>query len=882
MNQQDLHHFFESTLNALSAQVAVVISDEGGRITWVNEGFCRLTGYALEEVLGQKPGAILQGPDTDPDAVAEMHTALENREGFDVDVINYSKDDVRYWVRITCSPLKSENGEVEGHIAIQSNIDDEKKSEILVRERSKRTTQQRNLIAELSTDDSVVDRPVDDQLANMVTKVGEIMQPDRISIWMLAETNTQLQHRISYDLSHGLDSRTMILNAADYPAYFAALSTENQIDADDAQTDPRTKELVLNYFARLHISSSIDTAIQQDGHLVGVLCVEHFGSQRQWQDDEKTFLSAITGLIAQLLANAERKMAQEKAAELAALQAVTLNTITEGIVTTDKKGIIQACNPALESMFGYPKDVLLGKNISVLMPDAYAQEHDRYMRAYNDEQRLLPIMEEAQNLTGKRYEGRIIPIEITVKETRHLDEVLYVASIRDISELKAQQERIETLAYYDPLTGLPNRRLLEDLIHRLNTGEPQFLGGNALMFIDIDDFKHINDALGHSAGDELLLEAGYRISGCLWPDTDTVARLGGDEFCVVLSGLSGSEKKVGQQAERIAEQIIQKLQQPFLVGDDYLTASASIGIAIGCAEKIDLHTRMKHADMAMYEAKKGGKNRACLFNAGMETLLLRRIKIQADLKTAIEQKALTVHYQPIVDAAGNIVKLEALVRWQHPTENWIGPDVFIPIAEDAHLIVPLGNQVLSTVLEDMENWLKVAPDLQWTVAVNISQFQLTYPHFQAHVEQILSRFSLVSGRLVFEVTESALAENIEASISKMQALTVLGISFSLDDFGTGYSSLNYLKRLPITELKIDKSFVDGIPEDLNDIAIIKSVRSLATAMELQVVAEGVETAEQFQFLKDLECDHYQGYYFSKPQPAAGIEQLLVSRPLVLS
>lgn len=853
---------------------SVIITDVAGYITWVNRGFCRLTGYGLDEVLGQIPGRLLQGPETDSRTVLEMHNALKKGEGFNVDVVNYHTDKTPYWVRIVCSPMRDENGDVCGYIAIQSDIDDEKKAEKLVKERSERTTQQRNLIAELSTDNSLANSPIDDQLANTVTKLSEHLQTDRISIWMMTDNNTQLQRRVSHRAEHGLESPTMAFNAADYPDYFAAIGTENQIVADDAHHDPRTRALAGRYFGQLEVHSVLHTAIQQEGCLIGVLWVEQDGAMRQWQDDEKTFLTTIAGLCAQMCANAERKQAQTLADGAAELQNVTLNTVVDGIVTADQYGIIQTFNPALERMFGYTKDELRGQNIKKLMPEDYANAHDGFMRNYTQQLVSSTIMGDARNLTARRQDGSSFPVEITVQETRHFDEVLYVASVRDVSKLQAQQEKIETLAYYDSLTELPNRRLLEKRIEELNGNGQKRIAGNALLFIDIDDFKNINDALGHRTGDILLKEAGRRINACISPDTDIVARLGGDEFCVVLTGLEETEEGANEQAERIARQIIQELRAPFLVDGDHSMVSASAGISVECCAEIDLHVRMKRADIAMYQAKKFGKNQACLFNARMETQLLWRIKIQADLKTAIDQGALTVHYQPIVDDSGCIVKLEALSRWQHPTDGWIGPDVFIPIAEASHLIVPLGSQILSTVLNDMENWLQATPDLQCTVAVNISQFQLAYPRFQAHVEQLLSGLDFSPGRLVFEVTESALAEDIQASVCQMQALAALGISFSLDDFGTGYSSLNYLKRLPIKELKIDKSFVDGIPEDRNDIAIIKSVCSLATAMELEVVAEGVETNEQFQYLKNLKCDRYQGYYFSKPRSAKDIEHLL--------
>lgn len=864
---------------AIQTTNSVIITDIAGRVTWVNDGFCRLTGYILEDMLGQKPGTILQGPETDPGAVAEMSEALENGQGFNVDVINYGKNNVPYWIRIECNPLQSENGETQGFISIESNIDREKKAELLAHKRTERTTQQRNLIAELSTDASIVNKSIDDQLATIAAKLCANLRTDRVSVWMFSETDAQLQRRVLFTAENGLESQAMVLSAADFPAYFAALSTEVQIDAVDALNDPLTEALGTNYLAPLQICSLFDTAIQQDGRMKGILCVEHCHFLREWQDDEKTFLNAISGLIAQLFANAECKEAQIKAKDAAALQSITLNTIVDGIVTADQNGTIQACNPSLESMFGYPKDGLCGKNINLLIPGVFANSSYNVLCADPHQQSTSVVMRDTQGLIAKRSDGNSFPVEVAVQQTRHLDEVLYVASIRDVSELRAQQEKIVTLAYYDPLTGLPNRRLLEERVQEINWARPQAMVGNALLFIDVDDFKNINDALGHRTGDSLLQEAGKRIGSCLSSDINTVARLGGDEFGVVLFGLEGTESEVDQQAETIAERIIQKLREPFLVDEDRLTVSASIGISVEYSGKLDLLVRMKWADMAMYEAKKAGKNQACLFSTQMEAQLLWRLKIQTDLSTAIEQEALTVHYQPIVDESGCIVKLEALVRWQHPTEGWIGPDVFIPIAEAARLIVPLGNQVLRTVLQDMKSWLKKTPGLHWSVAINISQFQLTYPYFQEQVEQILSEFRFAYGRLIFEVTESALAEDIEASIEKMRALTALGIVFSLDDFGTGYSSLEYLKRLPIEALKIDKSFVDGIPADANDIAIIKSVRSLATEMGLRVVAEGVETAQQFQFLKDLKCDRYQGYYFSKPLPASAIEKLMKSGPL---
>lgn len=881
INERKKSHQQLELLSSVASQTtnSVIITDLAGRIKWVNDGFCRLTGYALEEVVGQKPGTILQGPETDSGKVYEMRTAIRNRQEFKVDVINYDREKSPYWVRIACNVLVNENKEAKGFIAIQSDINHEKQQEKLLRERADRTKKQRNLYAKLSSNESIVNNHFKDQLTIIATELGLLLQPDGVSIWMFSLDNLQLQRQYFYDVSNTIDNRIAVLNSNDITSYLAALKLESQIDVTDAQNDRRIKELPVDYFAPSQIRSSLHTAIKYDGRLIGVICIEHCDDMREWQDDEKTFLNAIASLTAQFFANTERKKAEAQVKEALTLQNVTFDTVVDGIVTADLHGIIQTSNTALEKMFGYSEDGLLGKNIKELMPDVFAKSHDGYMHAYKHNKLKSTIMGNARGLTAKRFDGHIFPVEVSVQEAIHLNEKLYVASFRDISERKAQENEIETLAYYDSLTGLPNRRLMERRVQELSANKQKLLTGNALLFIDVDDFKHINDALGHRTGDMLLVEAGNRINHCLSTETDIVARFGGDEFFVVLTELGVVKQTAEQQAEQLAERIIQELRKPIIVDGDRLTVSASIGVSVECSKEINIHLRMKEADMAMYEAKKSGKNRVCLFDSQMETQLLWRLKIQADLALAIEQEALTVHYQPIVDSTGCIVKLEALVRWQHPTEGWISPDLFIPIAEASQLIVPLGRQVLNIVLKDMERWLKLAPYIHWSVAVNISQFQLSYPHFKEQIDESLSEFDFAYGRLVFEVTESALAEDIEKSINTMQALAIHGITFSLDDFGTGYSSLEYLKRLPIKELKIDRNFVNTIPADIKDLAIIKSVCLLAKELELKFVAEGVETTEQFEFLKNYECDRYQGYYFSKPLPSSGIEQLMLKGPL---
>ncbi|MDV6328137.1 EAL domain-containing protein [Idiomarina sp. Sol25] len=672
---------------------AVIITDAFGKTEWVNDGFTRLTGYLLEDIRGHKPGELLQGKETEAAQVAEMHAALEKGEGFEVDIVNYTKDNQAYWVRIYCNPLTNDNGALQGFISIQSNIDEQKRNELALKE------------------------------------------------------SAQFQNTI-------------------------------------------------------------------------------------------------------------------------------LNTMVDGLVTTDQNGIIQMCNPATENLFGYSEAWLIGKNIKVLMPDSYTHVHDSYMQKYKASNSNESIMGKTRALTAKRRDGSIFPVEIAVKETQHDGEPLYVASIRDISALKEQQEEIEQLAYFDPLTHLANRRLLKARIKNVINADNHPDNCHSLLFIDLDNFKNINDSLGHSIGDDLLIEVGQRIKSCVLSCSDTVARLGGDEFCVLLASLGTHQGTAKERAQRVAERIIKQIEKPLMIDNERLKTSASIGVSFFCGEEVELGALMKQADIAMYEAKEQGKNRVCFFNSDLEYRLLWRLKIVSDLRTAIDEESLSVQYQPIVDASSGIVKVEALARWNHPTEGWISPETFISIAETYQLIVPLGNFVLRTSIKDMERWLKKEPGLNWRIAINISQFQLSYNHFKRQIEQALSDSKIDPRRLILEVTESSLAHDIDESIEKMTALKSLGLTFSLDDFGTGYSSLAYLKQLPISELKIDRSFVKDLPTDLDDVAIATSVLSLAKAMGLEVVAEGVEKSKQWEFLKDLKCDLFQGYYFSKPLTANDIANLI--------
>ena len=454
----------------------------------------------------------------------------------------------------------------------------------------------------------------------------------------------------------------------------------------------------------------------------------------------------------------------------------------------------------------------------------------------------------------------------------------FVMLSRDITERKEQEARINSLAFFDPLTQLPNRRLLQDrLEHALATSLRQHNLG-ALLYIDLDDFKTLNDTRSHHLGDLLLTAVGERLHKKL-RSQDTVGRLGGDEFLVILENLGQARDGAAHQAQLIAEKILQCLNRPYnLEGEDYFN-SPSIGICLfGMAPDEQPEELLKQADQAMYQAKSSGRNTLRFFDPAMQVATAQRFALQHELREALHLQQFQLYYQPQVDSRGHWVGVEALVRWLHPQRGLVPPTEFIPLAEDSGLILPLGQWILEQACAQLVAWAGDPACAGLTISVNVSARQFQQEDFVAQVRSVLARSGANPARLVLELTESLLAADHQALAGKMDALKHQGIQFSLDDFGTGYSSLSYLKRLPISELKIDRSFVKDVLSDPNDAAIARMIIRLAQSLELRVLAEGVETREQRDWLEREGCGHYQGYWFGRPAPAAQLLQQLRPQP----
>ena len=531
-------------------------------------------------------------------------------------------------------------------------------------------------------------------------------------------------------------------------------------------------------------------------------------------------------------------------------------------MTFGRDGVTLDANAKFLQMYGYDNlaDLCAMPALDGIAPECRGDVAERMRKRMQGEE-----TESEYETVGLRKDGSRIPVFVSAKRVVLRDGPMTYAFVIDFSERKANEEKIAYLAYYDQVTALPNRRLFSDRLHQALVSGKRGGRLGSLLLIDLDDFKTVNDTLGHLLGDEMLQQVAQRLASCL-RDADTVARLGGDEFIVMVDFLNGSALDAAAHTETVGMKLLEVLRQPYKIGEAEFHCTASIGAVLfdDCVQKSE--ELIKQADIAMYQAKKSGRNTMRFFDPTMQETINARVALEGELHNAIADRQFQLHYQIQKDSESRPIGAEALIRWTHPQQGPLSPNRFIPLAEETGLILPIGRWVVETACAQIKAWQRDDLARNLVLSVNVSSRQMRDANFVEHIQASIAHHGIDSRLLKLEITESMLLDDIEGTIAKMNALREGGVQFSLDDFGTGYSSLRYLNRLPLQQLKIDQSFVRDIANNAGDLAIVQTIIAMARSLDLDVIAEGVETEEQRKLLLSKGCKEFQGYFFGRPVP----------------
>jgi diguanylate cyclase (GGDEF)-like protein/PAS domain S-box-containing protein len=579
--------------------------------------------------------------------------------------------------------------------------------------------------------------------------------------------------------------------------------------------------------------------------------------------------NAATPLVQQAAAATDPAIATSVDQELALMQKA-LNAISQGVLITDSRRHTTYVNDAFEKMTGYAKSEIMGGSCAMLQGVETNPETVNTLRtALNAGQSF------ETEILNYRKNGSSFWNALSITPVRDREGQLsqFIGVLDDISDRKLSAEKIEHLAFFDPLTDLPNRLLLMDRLNHAFASSLRSGREGAVLFIDVDNFKDVINTLGHKVGDLLIQQMAKRLKSCM-REGDTIARLRGGEFVVVLEALSEQRIEAAKQVSAIGEKILNVLNRLYQLDVHEYRGTCSIGAVLFWDHEHSAEELLKRADIALFRSKNAGRNALMFFNNEMQIAIQERVTFKREIHMALEGQQFLLYYQIQVDSMHRTLGAEALIRWRHPERGLLSPAQFIPLAEELGLILPISQWVLETACAQLKAWEKEVLTRDLVLSVNVSAKEFHQVDFAAQIKALLQRYDINPARLKLELTESMLLDSTEDAITLMHTLKEIGVIFCLDDFGTGYSSLNYLKRLPIDQIKIDQSFVRDIVTDSSDQVIVRTIIVMAQSLGIKVIAEGVETEEQYQLLLDSGCTEYQGYLFGKPMPLEQFEGLL--------
>ena len=793
----------------------VYITDLDGRFEYVNDKFVETTGYSREEALGQRT-SLLRPLEIDLRVYEALWAEIRRGNIWRGELQARRRDGTLFWERMVISPIKSATGEITNFIAIKEDI-----------------TELRRITMRLQDSESRFRAAMSAMIEALV-----IISPQGRIVFA---------NRAAEDLFGGGDP------------LLGCRSEEIGVDClheDGSPCRPDEYPIVVTLRDQCEIR----------GALFGFGAAE--GAVR-WTLVNTSLLpndSAEGGYSVVMTASdvTERRQAEEQLKM--AFEAIRCSS--EGIIVTDADQRILSVNPAFEAVTGYRADEVTGKT-----PEMVASvRHDA--RFYSEIQAALRDQGQWQGeVWNQRKNGEVFPEWLGVSMVRDPDgqPKYYVYIFSDMTERKEAQQRIEMLAHHDPLTGLPNRLLLRDRFEQAKAQANRMQSRVALMYLDLDRFKTINDSLGHPVGDDLLKEVVERLKQCV-RESDTISRQGGDEFIILLNDVRDSDA-----VSRVADKIQQRMAEPLVLEKHLLNTSFSIGTSLYPDDGQEFDILLQKADTAMYHAKEAGRNGHRFFTEQMNLKVVEHLKLETQLRRALDNNEFVLHYQPQIDLHdGRIVGAEALIRWNSPDEGMVSPAKFIPVAEETGLIVQIGAWVLNEACRQATAWQRSGLP-PFVVAVNLSALQFRRMELVNTVINALVLSDLDSQWLELELTESILVQDTEVTLDSVRRLKALGVKLSVDDFGTGYSSLAYLKRFAVDKLKIDQSFVRDLVADPDDAAIVRAIIQMAHSLKLKTIAEGVESEESANLLRVFRCDEIQGYWLARPMPADALETFVRSR-----